>query len=157
MKSRAFLGLALATVLSGCGAAQTLNDAIGAVLAPPNSQMAGEVVSVDTRNQQIRIRTPDNQTGWVHYDGNTKVLYQQQEYTVASLEPGDVVSITLQSTGGTTQQQLHATEITVTQSAQDRTGTPTTGGTTSTSGAQRLEGNVGVIDTTRGTFELRSG
>src|SRR5688572_11924653 len=151
MKAKGLLTLLAAASLSGCGAAQQLDDVLGAVLAPQgNQQVAGEVLAVDTRNQQIQIRTAEGQTGYVNYDANTRVVYNNQQYNVTSLERGDVVSMTVQTVNSN---QVYTNEITVTQSAQDRAGTTNTG----TSSLQRIEGTVSIIDRNRGTFELRSG
>ena len=105
---------------------------------------------MDTRNQQIQIQTTDGRTGYINYDSNTRVYYNNQQYNVTSLERGDLVAMTVRTTNNN---QIYTDQITVTQSAQDRTGT----GTIDNSGLQRLEGAVGVIDRTRGVFELRSG
>src|SRR5688500_7897933 len=91
------LGALLAT---GCIAANQLNDVLGAVLAPPGStesQVAGEITNVDTRNQVVEIRTSDGRTGQVRFDSNTRVTYQQQQYGVNALERGDLVSMRLQT------------------------------------------------------------
>ncbi|MEX2281622.1 MAG: hypothetical protein WEE89_03930 [Gemmatimonadota bacterium] len=150
MKAKGLLTLMAAASLAGCGAAQQLDDVLGAVLAPQgNNQVSGEVLAVDTRNQQIQIRTAEGQTGYVNYDANTRVVYNNQQYNVTSLERGDLVSMTVQTVNTN---QVYTNEITVTQSAQDRAGT-----STGTSGLQRLEGTIGLIDRNRGTFELRSG
>jgi len=149
MKAKALLTLIAAASLAGCSSTQGLNDVLGAVLAPPSSQLSGEVVSVDTRNQQIQVRTTDNRTGYINYDSNTRVVYQNQQYPVTSLESGDLVTMTIQNVNNS---QVYTSEIVVTQSAQDRTGT-----TIDPTGLQRLEGTVGVIDRNRGTFDLRSG
>lgn len=157
MRTRLLAALAVASIAAtGCGSTGgQLGDILGGVLNAPaaNSTVTGEVTSVDTRNQQIVIRTNNNQTGYINYDNNTKVIYQNREYTVAALEPGDFVSMTVQQAANN---QVYTNQITVTQSVQDRTGTqqPTTG---NTEGVQRLEGTVSTIDRTRGTFELRSG
>ena len=137
---------------TGCSSAGNLGEILGGVLNAPtgNSTVAGEVTSVDTNNRQIQIRTSDNQTGWIGYDNNTRVLYGQQEYSVSALERGDLVSMTVQQVNNN---QLYTNQITVTQSVQDRTGT----GTTTSTNLQRLEGTVGYIDRTRGTFEVRAG
>lgn len=150
MKTRAALTLIAAATLAACGAAREIDDVLGGVFAPPTSQLSGEVQVVDTRNQQIQIRTSDGRTGYVNYDSNTRVLYNNQQYGVTSLERGDLVTMNVQTIDTN---QVYTNEITVTQSAQDRAGT----GTIDTGGLQQLEGTVGVIDRTRGTFELRSG
>jgi hypothetical protein len=148
MKAKAILTLMTAVSLAGCGAGSSLNDVLGSVLAPPNSQVSGEVLAINTQNQQIQIRTGDGQTGYINYDSNTRVLYNNQQYNVTSLERGDVVSMNVQTVNNN---QVYTNEITVTQSVQDRVGT------TPESGLQRIEGTVGVIDRTRGIFEVRSG
>ena len=157
MRNRVLAALAVASIaVSGCGSAGgQLGDILGGVLNAPtaNSTVAGEVTSVDTRNRQIVIRTTSNQTGYINYDDNTKVIYQNREYPVTSLEQGDLVSMTVQQTGNN---QVYTQQITVTQSVQDRTGTGPTN-PTNTEGLQRLEGTVNTIDRTRGTFEIRSG
>lgn len=156
MRNRILTALALASIVTaGCGTTGgQLGDILGGVLNAPsanNSTVAGEVSSIDTRNQQIVIVTSSNQTGYINYDSNTKVIYQNREYPVSSLERGDRVSMTVQPMGNN---QVYAAQIQVTQSVQDRTGTGTT---TTTEGLQRLEGTVNSLDRTRGTFELRSG
>jgi hypothetical protein len=140
MKAKGLLTLIAAASLAGCGAARQIDDVLGAVMGPAaNSQLSGEVVSVDTRNQQIQIRTTDGRTGYINYDSNTKVYYNNQQYNVTSLENGDLVAMNVQNTNNN---QIYTDQITVTQSVQDRTGT----GTIDSSGLQRLEGTVGVID-----------
>jgi hypothetical protein len=157
MRTGFLAALAVASIAAtGCGSTGgQLGDILGGVLNAPtaNSTVTGEVTSIDTRNQQIVIRTNTNQTGYINYDNNTKVIYQNREYPVTSLEQGDLVSMTVQQANNN---QVYTSQITVTQSVQDRTGTGTSTGTTS-DGLQRLEGTVNTIDRTRGTFELRSG
>ena len=147
--------LGLALLASGCGAARQLDDVLGAVLAPQggatNGQLSAEITNVDTRNQYLEVRTSDGRTGQVRFDSNTKVIYQQREYPVSALERGDQVTMRVQSANNN---ELYTNEIMVDQSVQDRTGT-TTGSTTS--GLQRLEGTVVVIDNNRGVFEVRTG
>ena len=51
----------------------------------------GEVRSVDTRRGRIQVREQNGRDQTVRYDNRARVVYQNREYPVSSLERGDVV------------------------------------------------------------------
>jgi hypothetical protein len=66
---------------------------------PQQGQISGTVAGVDTRAQQIGIQVSNGQTIGVGYDNQTKVVYQNQYYSVTNLEQGDQVTARVQSDG----------------------------------------------------------
>ena len=110
-----------------------------------DTNVVGEVRYVDTRAQQIELRT-DSGTRNVRFDQQTRVVYRQRDYAVSNLEPGDYVAMrTQQDRDG----RYYTDLITVRESVQDRSGAG------KTSRLDRLEGTVEHIDSRRGTFEVR--
>ncbi|HEY0305866.1 MAG TPA: hypothetical protein VGC44_12920 [Longimicrobiales bacterium] len=136
------LALVAALVLGGCAQAGTLGDILGGVMNAPAQTVAGTVQGIDTRSQQLFVRTSDNQTVAINFDDRTDVVYQNQTYPVSALESGDQVNIRIQSTanGG-----YYADRIDVTSSA-----TSNTGG----SNVQSVQGTVRQVDLTNGAFTL---
>ena len=136
------VALSAALVLGACSQAGTLGDILGGVLNAPAQTVAGTVQGVDTRAQQLFIRTSDNQTVAIAYDDRTDVVYQNQTYPVTALESGDQVNIRIQST---TNGGYYADRIDVTSSA-----------TSNTSGGnvQSIQGNVRQVDLTNGAFTI---
>ena len=131
--------------LGGCAQAGTLGDILGGVMnAPAGAQTAsGTIQSVDTRNQQIHLRTTDNQSVAISYDNRTQVVYQNQTYPVTALEPGDQVNLSV-----TTVQNGYYTErIEVTRSA-----TQNTGG--ANGDVRELQGTVRQVDLANGAFTI---
>jgi hypothetical protein len=158
MTTRLFTRTAAALVAvataSGCaqmGALGGLGDILGGVLGGPGQQqgqMRVEVQQVDTRQQAIHVRTSDGRTGAVRYDGNTQVIYRQQQYPVTALERGDVATLEVQQLQNN---DLYVQRVLVEQSVQERTG--------QTQGAghvQQVSGRVGQINTQTGMFELQT-
>lgn len=138
--------------LSACGASlgEILNAGATPGGAAQQSQLTAEVQQVDTRRQEIVLRTQDGRTGSVLFDQNTVVVYRQQRYPVTALERGDVVAAQLQQTS---QNALYASRIDVRQSVQERTGQ----GSPADAGSgqrQQFVGQVGEIDSQRGLFQL---
>src|SRR5262249_41005630 len=95
----AALGMA---VLGACANVGGLGGVLGSVLQPQPAQLAGTVQSVDTRAQQIAIQQPDGQSVAVLYDSRTKVVCQDRNYAVTSLEYGDRVLARIQDQGNGT-------------------------------------------------------
>lgn len=93
--------LALASV-GACSQAGSLGSVLGSVLGgggqQQGSQVTGIVRQVDTRNQQLALQQSNGQTIALVYDNQTKVVYQNREYTVANLENGDQVTARVQQT-----------------------------------------------------------
>ena len=117
------------------------------------NDLVGEVRDVDTRSRQIELSTDAGRKFLVRYDNNTRVSYQQRDYGVANLEPGDYVAMRAQQD----RDGRYFTDlITVKESVQERGGY---GGASSGSGSvgrlEKLEGRVEFVDSRRGTLEIR--
>jgi hypothetical protein len=136
------LAFSAALIAGGCAQAGTLGDILGGVLNSPAQTLAGTVQGVDSRAQQIFIRTSDNQTVAVSYDDRTDVVYQNQNYQVTALESGDQVNLRIQST---TNGGYYTDRIDVTSSSSNST----TGGN-----VQTLQGTVRQVDLSNGYFTL---
>ena len=129
--------------VGGCAQAGTLGDILGGVMNAPAQTMSGTIQGVDTRAQQVFIRTTDNQTVAISYDDRTAVVYQQQNYPVTALESGDAVTVRLtQTTNG----GYYTDRIDVTQSTSSSSG--------SNANVTTIQGNVRQIDVTNGMFTL---
>ena len=78
--------------LGACGG--SLGNVLGSVLGggsggsggSQSGQLAGTVRGIDTRSQQIAIQQSNGQTVAVNYDNQTRVVYQNQNYSPTSLE-----------------------------------------------------------------------
>lgn len=138
--------LAAAVALGGCAQAGNLGEILGGVMNAPAQTVAGTVQRVDTRGQQILLRTSDNQTVAISYDDRTAVNYQQQNYPVTALEAGDQVNVRITSTnnGG-----YYTDRIDVTSSVSETT--TRTGGS---GDVQQLQGTVRQVDLANGWFTL---
>ena len=85
-----------------CSSAGGLGNVLGSVLGgiggggQSANQVSGYIQGVDTRNRQIGIQMSNGQTIAVAYDNQTQVLYQNQNYSVSSLENGDQVTARIQ-------------------------------------------------------------
>lgn len=142
-----------AAAAAGCASAGNVGEILGSVLGggggAQGGQAAGTIAGVNTQSQQIGLTTTDGQTVGLRYDGNTKVVYQNQLYPVTALERGDEVVVRVQSTqdGG-----YYTDSVFVTRSV-------STGGASSGSSAsvQALQGTVRQIDRTSGLFALETG
>jgi tRNA(Ile2) C34 agmatinyltransferase TiaS len=136
------IAFAAALVAGGCAQAGTLGDILGGVMNAPAQTVAGTVQGVDTRAQQIFLRTSDNQTVAIAFDDRTNVVYQNQTYPVSALESGDQVSVRIQNT---TNGGYYADRIDVTSSATSSN----TGGN-----VQTVQGTVRQVDLSNGVFTL---
>jgi len=133
----------------GCDLAQIgqLGNPAGDIFGDrQRDEIVGEVRSVNTRQREIELRTDDRRTRVVRYDGQTRVVYRDRDYSVANLEPGDYVAMRVQSDSPG---NLYTDLVRVRESVQDR------GGTVSRGRGERLQGMVEDVDPTRGEFELR--
>ena len=111
-------------MLTSCAQLGSVGDILGAIggtgtQQQQQTQLQAEVQQVDAGNQRIYVRTQQGQSGAVRFDGQTVVVYRQQQYPVTALERGDIVVMQLQQVS---QNELYASRIDVTQSAQERTG-----------------------------------
>ncbi|MGZ8521301.1 MAG: hypothetical protein ACXWX7_14265 [Candidatus Binatia bacterium] len=139
---------ALVTLLA-CAACENI-----ALIKRPTPQLdsdefVGEITGVDSRLKQIHLRpatevSSDASIQTVRYDDNTQVLYRGREYSVNSLEVGDVVALQVWYRD----RERSANLIRVQQSRRDRDLVRTG------SEIQRIEGTVERIDS-RDLFELR--
>jgi hypothetical protein len=136
--------LVAAIALGGCAQAGTLGDILGGVMNAPAQTVSGTIQSVDTRAQQVFLRTSDNQTVAVTYDDRTSVVYQQQTYPVTALERGDEVTLRLTTAGNNT---YYTDRIEVTRSV-------SSSGSTMGGNVQTLQGTVRQVDLTNGTFTV---
>jgi hypothetical protein len=123
-----------------------LGDILGQAAGMPASggqqgQVQVEIRSVDTRQQMIQVATQQGQTGGVRYDGNTIVVYRNQQYPVTALERGDIAVMTVQDVQGVP----YASRIDVQQSASENTGT-------GTGSVVQLSGRISQVNQTNGTF-----
>jgi tRNA(Ile2) C34 agmatinyltransferase TiaS len=135
------IALSAAVALAGCAQTGTLGDILGGVLNAPSQTLSGTIQDVDTRTQQIFVRTSNNQTVAVSYDERTDVVYQQQNYPVTSLEDGDQVNMRLAETSNG---RYYTDRIDVTAS----------GSGTNSGDAQLVQGTVRNIDYNNGAFTL---
>ncbi len=132
-------------------------DEMGSLGSPPpggvyepagqEAELEGEIQRVDPRSQEIELQTRDARTRTVRYSSRTRVSYRGQDYSVDDLDPGDIVTMRVQlDRSGNTYADL----VIVRQPVQERGGIVTPGSQT-----ERLEGEVGRVDSQRGFFELR--
>jgi exosome complex RNA-binding protein Csl4 len=121
-------------------------DGIGDYGGIGGGDIIGEVEYVDTRAQEIEIRTDSGRTSVLRYDDRTQVIYRQRNYSVDNLERGDYVAARVQQDRGG---RTYTDTITVRESVQDRSGRAGNGR------FDRIDGRVEYIDARRGTFEVR--
>ena len=140
--------VALTLVAMSACANSGLGNILGSVLGGGGNELAGTIQGVDTRNQQIGIIQSNGQTVGVRYDNNTRVVYQNQNYPVTSLENGDQVVARIQDQGNGS---YYTDSIQVTQSVQN-------GGTGTNSGnVQSFQGTVRQVDIQNGLFTIDAG
>jgi len=143
-------GVAMAFVLmSACANTGGLGSVLGSVLGTGQSnQLSGAIYNVDTRSQQIGVQQSNGQTVYLAYDGNTQVIYQNQNYPVTALERGDQVVATLQDNGNG---GYYVSSIQVTQSVNNSSGTVNNGS------VQTFQGTVRQVDRANGWFTVDEG
>lgn len=81
------------------------------------SEIVGEIQNVDSRAAEIEIRSESGRTTRVRYDSRTQVVYQQRNYSVSNLEPGDYVAMRVDSDRAG---RPYTDLVTVREGAQDR-------------------------------------
>ncbi len=149
-------GSVLAFLSAGaCANAGAIGDVLGGVLGggqAQSGQVAGTIAGVNTQSQQIGLTTTDGQTVGLLFDGNTKVVYQNQLYPVTALERGDEVVMRVQTTqdGG-----YYTDSVFVTRSV--TSGGSSGGSAGGSANVQALQGTVRQIDRTNGLFALETG
>ena len=145
-----FLLLCSASACSGAGG---LGNVLGGVLGggqPQSSEAQGAIRGVNVEAQQISLQLTTGQTVAFAYDNRTKVVYQNQLYTVANLENGDQVIMRVLDAGGG---NYYTDSIHVTQSVQSSGG----GSAGGAGNVQTLQGTVRQIDRANGMFTLDAG
>lgn len=151
---RRIAGIGAATaIMAVTGACSSgLGGILGSVLGggggggAQSNQLSGTVQGVNTRNQQITVRQSNGQSVAVSYDNQTRVVYQNQNYSVGSLEYGDQVTVSVQATQNGS---YYADYVQVDQSVS------TSGG--AQGNAQQIQGNVRQVDSRNGLFTVDSG
>ena len=151
LKSLPIIALALLTTACGGGGLGDLGEILTGGSPSPGGQgqagtLAAEIQEVRQQQQQIIVRTQDGQQGAILFDGNTQVVYQDQQYPVTALEQGDIVDMRVQEI----QQGYYTDLIQVRTPVQERQGNA---GTTATD-VHQIEGTIGSIDLERWTFTL---
>lgn len=143
---------ALFVSVAGACSTNSLGNVLGGVLGSGQQQeMSGTVQGVDTRSQQIFLQQSNGQTIGIGYDSRTQVVYQNQTYSVNSLERGDQVTVRINNTDGGGNNNAYYTDyVRVDQSVSS------TGGTTS-GNVQTIQGNVRQVNVANGWFTMNAG
>jgi hypothetical protein len=139
--------------LAAAGACSTnsLGNVLGGVFDGGSQEISGTVQAVFTRSQQIFLQQSNGQTIGIAYDSLTQVVYQNEIYSVNSLERGDRVRARIPTGNGNTNGNSYYTDyVEVDQSASSN------GGDTS-GNVQTIQGNVRHIDFTHAWFTLNAG
>jgi hypothetical protein len=140
--------VALAAIVSACSSLGSVGDILGGVLGGGAGQVSGTVRGVNTQSSFLTLQQSNGQDVDLRYDNQTRVVYQNQTYTVTSLDPGDQVSARVQQlqTGG-----YYTDSIVVVQPVNN------TGGSVNTGTVQNLQGTVRQIDRNNGLFTVDAG
>ena len=88
--------VALAAVVSACSSLGSVGDILGGVLGGGAGQGSGTVRGVNTQSSFLTLQQSNGQDVDLQFDNQTRVVYQNQTYTVTSLDPGDQVSARVQ-------------------------------------------------------------
>lgn len=89
----------LAASLAACSSTGGLGGILGGVLGGlggGGNQVSGTVQSVDTRNLQVIVTQSNGQAVALNYDNSTSVVFNNQNYSVTSLERGDQITAVVQ-------------------------------------------------------------
>ena len=148
IRARVGGAVALAAILAACSSLGSVGDILGGVLGGGASQVSGTVRGVNTQSSFLTLQQSNGQDVDLQYDNQTRVVYQNQAYSVTSLDPGDQVSARVQQlqTGG-----YYTDSIVVVQPVNN------TGGSVNTGTVQNLQGTVRQIDRTNGLFTVDAG
>lgn len=133
---------------AACSSTGGLGNILGGILGG-QSEVSGNVQNIDTRRQEISIRQTNGQNVLVGYDSRTQVVYQNQTYSVNSLEYGDDVTARVSSGDGTS--GYYTDYIQVNRSVSGNVGGGVSGN------VQTFSGNVRQIDYANGWFTLNTG
>ena len=90
----------LAASLAACSSTGGLGSVLGGILGGlgggNNNQVSGTIQTVDTRNQQVVLTQSNGQSIALSYDNSTTVVFNNQNYSITSLERGDQVTARVQ-------------------------------------------------------------
>lgn len=136
--------------MGGPGGWGDILEDIGGMGGMGGGSARGEIAWVDTRRQEMELRTSFGQRTRLVFDSRTRVVYRGQRQSLGSLSSGDRV-VALVERGGR-QRESYARQITVEQWARDGGN----GGDWEQAGIQRFDGTVGRIEAQQGRFELRT-
>ena len=135
--------------LAACSTAGGLSNVLGSVAGTGQGarRVSGYVLRVDTRSLVLALQLSDGQSLNLLYDDDTKVVYNNQNYSVTSLDQGDRVTARVQGTRRGDYTDL----VQVDQ--------PVRGSDTSTAShsIQTIEGTVREVDVQNGLFSLEVG
>ena len=138
---------ALMVATLGACAGNSLGNVLGSVLGggsqSQSGQLSGTIRGVDARTQQIAIQQSNGQTVPVHYDNQTQVVYQNQNYSPTALENGDQVTARIQANGN----NYYTDYVQVDQSVRSSAGG-------AGSNVQVVQGTVRQIDRAGGLFTV---
>ena len=148
---------AMLAALAGCSSnTGGLGNILGSVLGGAGgqggqgaNQVSGLVQGVDTRSQVIALQQQNGQSVNILYDNQTQVVYNNQSYSVTSLDRGDQVTARIQSTNN----GYYADLVQVDRPVPGSAGT----GTTASGNVQTLQGTVRQIDQQNGLFTMDVG
>ena len=128
-----------------------LGNVLGSVLGgggQGTNQVSGYVRGVDTRSQYIALQSASGQSVNILYDNQTRVVYNNQNYPVTSLDRGDQVTARIQSTNNGS---YYTDLVQVDQPVQG------SNGSTASGNVQTLQGTVRGVDMQNGLFSLDVG
>jgi len=142
---------AMSLAIGACSNLGSLGSVLGSVLGGGGgNEVAGTIQGVDTRNQQISLQQSNGQSVALQFDNQTKVVYQNRNYSVTSLEYGDQVNARVQQlqNGG-----YYTDSVVVTQPASGSG----SGTATGSQNVQSLTGTVRQVDRNNGAFTIDVG
>ena len=136
---------------TACSSAGGLGSILGGVLGGQGgTEVSGTVQNIDSRRQEISIRQPNGQSVLVGYDNRTQVVYQNQTYSVNSLEYGDDVTARVSSGNGASNYYTDYIQV-------NRSVSGNVGGGGVSGNVQTVSGNVRQVDYANGWFTLNTG
>ncbi|HEY0527394.1 MAG TPA: hypothetical protein VGD02_01085 [Gemmatimonadaceae bacterium] len=144
--SRAATAALLVGALAGCSSLGGIGNVLGSVLGGGGSQVTGTVLAVDTRSQYVTLQDQNGQAVSLAYDNNTRVTYNNQNYSVTSLERGDQVTANVQQSNNSNN---YYTDLIQVNSSVSGSGTVNGSGN-----VQTYAGTVRQIDYQNGWFTM---
>lgn len=141
-------GIIAATGACSSGLGNILGSVLGGGGQAQSNQLSGTIRGVNTNSQQITIQQSNGQSVAVLFDNQTRVVYQNQNYSVGSLEYGDRVTASIR------QAQNGAYYTDYVQVDQSVSSGASSGGA---GNVQSFQGNVRQIDSRNGLFTVQAG